>query len=394
MTKFKATTGKTLKKRKRKIIWITVGFIVILLISLRIALPYILLKWVNKELSLIKGYNGHVDDLDLALIRGAYTLKNTKLDKVGGKVPVPFFSAEVINLSLEWKALFRGSLVGKIGVEHPTLNFVKGPTKETTQTDIDSNWIEVIKKLMPLRINQFEIINGEIHYRDFYSKPKIDLFTKDVYILAENLSNAQHTHELLPSTAKASASIYGGKATLNMKLNVLSKVPVFDAKAELVSLDISNLNNFLEAYGNFDVKQGKISIYMEAATKDNLIVGYTKPIIKDLKVVNWKEDKDRPLKIAWETLIGAVAWIFKNHGNDQLATKVEFQGSRKSPNVNIMEIIGEVLYNAFIQALYPSLENSISINSVKPAVEKKHQTFLGKVFDHSAGQDQKKGKKQ
>ncbi len=149
-------------------------------------------------------------------------------------------------------------------------------------------------------------------------------------------------------------------------------------------MDITNLNNFLQAYAKLDVKSGNISIYLEAATKDDVIKGYTKPIIKDLKVVNWEKDKDKPLKIAWEAVVGSVAWVFKNHGKDQLATKIEFEGSLKSPNINIFEIIGQVFYNAFIQALKPSLENSVNINSVdvktdKPE-EKKHPSFFGKIF--------------
>ncbi|HEY4831042.1 MAG TPA: DUF748 domain-containing protein, partial [Waddliaceae bacterium] len=263
-------------------------------------------------------------------------------------------------------------------------------TEATSQKKIDSSWTDVVKKLMPLKINRLEIDGGEIHYRDFYSNPKVDIFTRDVHILAENLSNAKHNKELLPSSAEASATVYGGKASLHMRLNVLSDIPAFEAKAELISLDITNLNNFLQAYGHFDVKKGVISVYMEAATKDDVITGYTKPIIKELKVVNWEKDKDKPLKIAWEGVIGSVAWIFKNHGKDQLATKIEFSGDLKKPNISIMEIIGQVLYNAFIQALYPSLENSVSINSVAAPEEKKPKTFLGKMFDRSGA---KKGKK-
>lgn len=383
----KTTKPSPGRHRRRKILFIILGSLLVLLIALRIALPYILLRVVNRQLSHIKGYYGHVDDIDVALIRGAYTLKDTKLEKTGGKVPVPFFSADLIDLSLEWAALFHGAIDGKIRAEHPILNFVKGPTEATSQTTIDSSWIDVVKNLMPLKINRLEINDGEIHYRDYYSNPKVDIFTKKVQILAENLSNAKHDKELMPSTAEASAQVYGGEAKLHMKLNVLSKIPVFEAKAELISLDITNLNNFLQAYAKLDVKSGNISIYMEAATKDDVVRGYTKPIIKDLKVVNWEKDKDHPLKIAWEAVVGSVAWVFKNHGKDQLATKVDFEGSLKSPKINVFEIIGQVLYNAFIQALYPSLENSVNINSVDVRTEKpkdkKPKTFFGKIFHHN-----------
>ena len=391
------TKSTPVRRRRRKILYIILGSLLVLLVALRIALPYILLKVVNKQLSHIKGYYGHVEDIDVALIRGAYTIKDIKLEKTGGKVPVPFFSATAIDLSLEWSALFHGAIDGKIKAEHPIINFVKGPTEETSQTKIDSSWVDVVGSLMPLKINRLEVNDGEIHYRDFHSSPKVDIFTKKVHILAENLSNAKHNKELMPSTAEATAQVYGGEARLHMKLNALSKIPVFEAKAELVSLDITNLNNFLQAYAKLDVKSGNISIYLEAATKDDVINGYVKPIIKDLKVVNWEKDKDKPFKIAWEAVVGSVAWVFKNHGKDQLATKVEFEGSLKSPNINIIEILGQVFYNAFIQALKPSLDNSVNINSVdvktdKPE-DKQHRSFFGKIF-HSKkkkGSD-KKGK--
>jgi hypothetical protein len=349
---------------KRKVVFIVLGSILVLLIALRIALPYILLRLVNKELTHIPGYTGHVDDIDVALIRGAYKIKTIKLEKTGGKIPVPFFSADLADLSLQWEALFHGRIVGKILVEHPILNFVKGPTEATSQTKIDSSWTVVVKKLMPLKLNKFEINDGEIHYRDFHSKPEFDIFTKKVHILAENLSNANKNKEVLPSSITATADVYGGKASASMKMDALARTPTFDGKAKLEGLNLANLNNFIDAFAKFDIKSGEISIYTEAAAKDGKIIGYTKPIIKNLKVLNWEKDKEKPLKIAYEAVVEAVAWVFKNQNKKQLATKVDFEGNIKNPNIDIWQLIGQVLKNAFIQALYPSLENSVSLNSL------------------------------
>ena len=350
--------------KTRKTLVIVLGSLLLLLIAIRIALPYILLKLVNKELQNIPGYTGHVEDIDVALIRGAYKIKEIKLEKTGGKIPVPFFSAPLIDLSIQWESLFHGRIVGEIEVDQPVLNFVKGPTEATSQTKIDSSWTDVVKKLMPLKLNKFEIVEGQIHYRDFHSKPTFDIFTKEVHILAENLSNAEKNKELLPSTITASADVYGGRATASMKMDALAKTPTFDGNAKLEGLNLANLNNFIDAFAKFDIKSGEISIYTEAAAKNGRITGYTKPIIKHLKVVNWEKDKDKPLKIAYEAVVEAVAWVFKNHNKEQLATKVEFEGNIKKPNIDIWELIGQVLKNAFIQALYPSLENSVSIGSL------------------------------
>jgi len=93
--------------------------VVLILAAVRIALPYIVKDYVNKTLSEIPEYSGRVGDVDINLIRGAYVIEDAALLKTGGKVPVPFFSATRIDLSVQWGALFEGSIVGEIELENP-----------------------------------------------------------------------------------------------------------------------------------------------------------------------------------------------------------------------------------------------------------------------------------
>jgi uncharacterized protein YhdP len=257
--------------RKRKIVYIVLGSLLIILTGLRIALPYILLNYVNKQLTMIDGYTGHVNDIDVALYRGAYTIKQIKLDKTGGKVPVPFFAADIIDLSVEWKALLKGRIVAEIEVERPTLNFVSGPSKATSQTDIDNDWTKVVDNLLPVKLNRFQVNNGKIHYRDFHSSPRVNIEAGEVHILAENLTNAGQIKNTLPSTVKASATVYNGTVNLDMKINPLTAIPTFDLNARLSPVKITAMNDFLQAYGNFDAETGTISMYCEAAAKDKKI---------------------------------------------------------------------------------------------------------------------------
>jgi len=377
--------------KKAKIIYGILAFLVLSIVVLRLMLPGILLRYVNKQLTLIDGYNGHVDDIDVSLYRGAYTIQGIRLDKTGGKIPVPFFSAESIDVSIEWRALFHRRIVAEIIANRPVLNFVKGPNKETSQTKIDTDWKVVIDHLIPFKLNRFEIDDGEIHYRDFYSTPKVDVLAKDVQVVAENLTNANHAKDSLPSTVNGTASLYDGKVTLNMKIDPLSKTPTFDANAKMTTLTLSKINDFLKAYGNFDVEKGTFSLYTEAAAKDGRIRGYTKPVIKDMQVVSWKEDKDQPLKFIWESVIELVGWILNNKEKDQIATKASFEGNIKDPHVDVWSTIGQLLRNAFIQALYPSIENSISLNSVEKKEAKK--TFFQKMFGSGDKPDEEKKKK-
>lgn len=349
--------------------WIVIVSVIVLIIAFRLWLSTYILEKVNEQLTKIDGYSGTVRDIDLFLIAGEYSIKDMKLDKESGKIPLPFFKAERIDLSVEWKALFKGELVGEIEVYRPQLNYVNGPTKETSQTSIDKDWTQVVDELMPLKINRFEINEGEIHYRDFHSKPNVDIFMRNVYILATNLTNANDTEELLPSTVMGSANVYEGTVILNLYIDPLNHVPTFDMNAMLSAVALKNMNEFLRAYGNFDVQQGTLSMYMEAAAQDNKIVGYVKPIARDIKVAEWKKEEGNVFQTMWESVVELAAWIFKNHPEDQLATQVEFEGSLENPDVSVWNIIGETLRNAFIQALYPSIENSVSIGSIDAGSE-------------------------
>lgn len=384
--------GCGVEKRKRRHIWLwVIGSIVVVLIAFRIALPFILLRFVNREIDRLEGYDGEVKDIDVSLIRGSYIIKDIRLDKTSGKIPVPFFKANSIDASIEWRALFRGKLVGEVDVYDPVVNFVKGPTEETSQTGLEKSWVDVVDELMPLHLNRFEVFRGKVYYRDFHSSPQVDVGLTDLHILAENLSNAEDREKELPSTVSATADMYGGDVSFDMNIDPLNKKPQFDAKMELKGLQLNKVNDFLKAYGSFDVSAGIFSVYSEAAANQGRITGYTKPIIKDVKVLDWKEDKEKgkPLQPVWEAIVGGVGWLLKNKSKDQVATKAEFTGNIQGPDFDIWQIIGQLLRNAFIQALFPSLENSVSLSSLSKPDDKKQGLFQ-QIF---GGKDEKKKKK-
>lgn len=356
---------------------------IIILVVLRIFLPSLILKYANKTLGDLKEYTGHVDDIDLALIRGAYKINGIhifKKDTATGKADsIPFFDAVEIDLSLEWRALFKGKLVGEIQVERPVINFVKGanPDKETKRDT--SDFRTVIKKMMPLTVNHFGINNGEIHYVDKKSKPAIDIYMSELEVMADNLSNINDSAKILPAALKASGEVYDGTFDLNVKFNALEKVPTFDLNAKISDVNMVMLNDFFKAYGNFDVKKGSFGLYTEFAAKEGAFNGYVKPLMKDLDIVQWNKEEGNTAQILWETVVGAVGEVFENQRKDQVATKLPIKGRFDNPEAGLWTAINYVLRNAFVAALNPSIDQTIDIGKVEESV-KEDETLLQKVF--------------
>ena len=59
------------RTKRRRYLW-ALGTFVVLLVGARVALPYFVKDEVNRRLMALESYDGHVEDVDLALWRGAY----------------------------------------------------------------------------------------------------------------------------------------------------------------------------------------------------------------------------------------------------------------------------------------------------------------------------------
>jgi len=382
--------------RKRKV-QILLG-VIVLLVILRLLLPYIVLRYCNNTLANMNGYYGHIEDIDIALYRGAYKINDMYLDKkdsASGK-QTPFFKVRNIDLSVEWKAIFKGGLVGELEFDSPDLIFTKDRVELGDVKKDTNDFRKVLKDFMPLKVNRFQISNGALRYTDNTSSPKVDIALKNIQLLALNLRNAYDSSKVLPSTVTATAGAYEGTMELNMKLNPLATAATFDMNASVKDVNLVLLNDFLKAYGKFDVHKGNFGLYSEMAAKNGQFKGYVKPLIKGLDVVGAEDRHDSFLQKIWETVVGGAGELFRNHKKDQVATKVQLEGNFKDPNVQTLDAIWQVLRNAFIQALLPSVDNQIDISSVGTDDDKKDKNFFQRLFgkkDKDKDEDKGKDKK-
>src|SRR4051812_14760628 len=84
----------------KTLVWIAA--LVLVLIGIRAAMPPVILHFANKKINQIPEYRGRIGDVDLALFRGAYQIRNVRLEKIQGTSSVPFFTADLTDLSVEW----------------------------------------------------------------------------------------------------------------------------------------------------------------------------------------------------------------------------------------------------------------------------------------------------
>jgi len=376
--------------RNKRFLLIAVPGVILVLILFRAFLPRLILNYSNRQLNHMKEYTGSVKDIDMHLYRGAVVIKDLVIDKTdedGRKDTVPFVAIPRIDASIDWNALFKGKVVAKMMILEPVINYTNDIHADKELKQDTADFRELIRDLMPLTINRFEVRDGQLHYIDQSLQPPIDISMRDIYVVAANLSNVSDSNDMLPAHVSAAAGMYDGSFNLTVDLDPLKKTPTFEMQTELKNMDLVPLNDLFKTYGNIAIEEGSFSVFAEFAGKEGEFGGYVKPFINDFKVKKHKEDDDLEQRL-WELLVGSAMKVLENPKSDQVATKVPVKGEFVDTEIETWDAIYYVLRNAFVQALRPAIENTISVNNMNADTK---ETFLEKLFD---GSDKKKEKKE
>lgn len=347
---------------------VTIVVVVVVLIGIRIALPYVIRNQINVRLQHIPEYRGHVDQVTLSVWRGAYTLLGVSVYKQNGHEQDPFFLAKYIDFSVAWRDLFHGKVVSDIYVDHGELTLVKGPTPQTSQKETDQRWQSVIEDIFPIDIQHFEIAHGVIRYIDDTKKPRVDVFLKNIEAVATGLQNRPtETNEEFPAQIQVQGDTLGdGRVSLLVQAEPLADKPHFHMSLKLVGVDLPALNQSLQAIANVEVSHGTFELVVEMAGRDGAFQGYVKPFFNQLKFQANEEKKQSIGAHLWEKLVSGLAWLVKNRPRDQVATRIPFQGEFGDSQIGMWATIRNLFRHGFVRAFNPVVEGSVNPDKVPP----------------------------
>ena len=329
------------------------------MLAARALLPLWVRAHVNGVLARAEGYTGRVADVDLALYRGAYRIEGLEIHKDGGRVPVPLFAAETIDLSIEWRALLDGALVGEVEMQRASLDFVAGPTPAHSQTGAGVDWAGRLEELFPFSFDRVAVEEGQLHFRDPYRKPPVDVALHDVTIEARNLTNSRDLSARRPARVSLDGRAQrSGRAAAELEVDPFAERPDFRLKLELVSLQLPELDDFLRAYAGVDAERGRFDVFSEVTSEDGRFEGYVEPVLRDVDILRVEEEIDEQSIFAtlWEALVGVTAELLENQPEDQLAARIPLRGSFERPDVGLWGALVSLFRNGYVEALRPRVE--------------------------------------
>jgi hypothetical protein len=349
--------------RLRKLGYVLLALILLLGI-VRLMLPSFVQRYVNRTLDRNEMYSGTIGQVEIHLLRGAYSIRDIKLSKTTGNVPVPFFSAKRVDFAVQWNALIHHRIVVRVLMQQPEMNFVDAPSAADSQSGAGGPWLEMLRDLSPFKINSAQIQDGSIHFRAYQTPKPFDVYLSQLNGSIENLSNIRDDTTPLNATVQASATVMdNAKLDFKMTFDPFSYHPTFHLALRLLGLDVTKINDLALSFGHFDFKRGWFDLVVEADSKEGQMTGYVKPLFRNLKVLSVTQDlkEDSPLQFFWQALVGFTTNILKNRPRDQFGTLIPFTANvSTSAKTDLLATVGNILRNAFVRAYLPRVENDVA----------------------------------
>ena len=331
-------------------------------------LPRVVLWYANRTLNRSALYQGKIGDINLHLWRGAYSITNVRILKTTGNIPVPFFAAKEVDLSLEWPALLKRKIVGRVSVTEPEINFVDDPAPGGSETGAGGPWLAIIRGLFPFDINSARVHEGSVHFRTYQKEVPVDVYLSHLEADVDDLTNVDRSiTPLLTSVNVKATAMDQANFEMHIKLDPFSYDPTFHLDLRLLGLDITTTNTLIETYGGFNVKRGLFDVVIDVDSKEGMLDGYVKPLFRNMVIFDLVRDikEDNPLQVFWQAIVGGTSAILTNYQRDQLGTLIPFTGTIKGPDIDFLGTVGNVLRNAFIRAYLPRLEEKLRDDSLE-----------------------------
>ncbi len=369
----------------------------LVLVALRAIAPIFVQRYVNGQLADLPGYKASIGDVDLALWRGAYSIEELVLERVTSektRATTPFVHIPFTELSMSWHALFfERALVGEMVVHDPKLTFMggKGPKQVGPQ---GVNWYARVKKLFPFRLNRLEVVDGTVRYRDpgaltqGKSASRQDLVVHSLHGTVENITNSLDLDDPLPARASFVGSAFeSGAVSIRADFDPWAGHPTFNLDASARRVPLIAFNGYTDEYGKFDFEKGRLSVFVEIAAAAGKFEGYVKPLLKDVEIADPAGDDPREpfWRKAWETVVGGASEVVENQPVEQVASKIPLQGEFDDPKVAVLPAMAELLRNAFVRALRPTIDRDVDEGDVRAlkageVASEVKQSFLDRLF--------------
>ena len=341
----------------------------LLLVAIRIMLPFFLLRQLNAKLGALEGpFCAHVTDLDLRLITGTYWLQGVELftrEKPGAKCEKKVMTVEEAKLSLAWTQLLKGKARLRVILQAPEVlidplieAFQAQPAGQATE-NLGKGAKETWDALIPWRLDALRIHSGRALFL-LFGQGGISAPIEQVEAEATGIESNRETAQ--PVLFRVKGNVFDSSALVAAGSFTLGEAAArWDVDFSAEQVDLTKANPFLFNRVPMTFTTGRVELFGEAAGKGEGADGYVKLIFSNLDVVSSRE-KWKSFKQAIVEVVSSLFFIVvKNPKVDTVATELVFKKSGAAFDIDWGGALARSVSHSGGKRVQPGVENRLEL---------------------------------
>ncbi|TAJ97827.1 MAG: DUF748 domain-containing protein, partial [Candidatus Manganitrophaceae bacterium] len=186
-----------------------IAVLALLLIALSFFIDEPLRKYMEREINhRLTGHTVRIGRLDFHPIGLSLDLEDFVLIQNASPTP-PLAKIRKLSADIQWRALLRGRIVSNYRLERPAviLNLKQAEQEAKDETPVkERGWQEAVKRIYPVKINHFEIVDGDLTYID--NSPLQQVHLRQIHFVATNILNVESAPHVYPSPVHLEGTVF------------------------------------------------------------------------------------------------------------------------------------------------------------------------------------------
>ena len=200
-----------------------------------------------------------------------------------------------------------------------------------------------------------KIDHSSFGYLDRTTDPNYRIFVNDADLTVRDFSN-QLTQK--PATFELKGKFMGTGATdVSGSFVPETKIPHLRLNIKVDDTQMTGMSDLFRVYGKFDIQSGLFSLYSELAVRGDSVQGYVKPLFRDMRVTDLRSSQEKGFfHKLYVSGVKVASKVLKNRPRQEVATQVDISGTIENPQASTIQIVSNLIKNAFFKAILPGFE--------------------------------------
>lgn len=342
--------------------WFWAAAVLIALVAgLHVLVPPVALRYVNRKLANMQQYTGHLDDMDLSLLRGGMVAQDLRIwDRDNGSFDAPLVRVPEVTVKWRWRDMWAGRQIFTADLEKPRVHVIHKAQK----TVAGKNLGDELRGAFGDKLRSLHIEDGHLRLDTETDGRPVRLAVHDLRGDATGLLNRPRQGNPYPARVELRGrSVPPGSVHVDARFDPKDPARAFKMVTRLQTKRLQHWNSILAKAVDIKVKSGELRLDVDLVGRDGKVDGSVRPYLRDLEIADFQGDHSALVAMVRNTLLGAAAEILENDDTRVIAARAPIHGDLDQPGTSVWSTV----WSGVLHAFAPSAAGRKEALQVQPA---------------------------